>query len=309
MFWYCTIVALKYTLIAACAGTLYLLRKRLLKFFMSRVVRVYNAVFRTNYATWEQITYGALGQYLRVSSNDKKPNIIVFGPSGSGKSSFLNKLAEKDVAATSLTAQGCTFENNSYEFSSLNIIDTVGLDEGERNSTVKSTVAIKNLISLMRKTSGGISLLVYFNTYPRINEVAKKNIALFRDCICDQKVPLLLVISKCEDVRRDFKRNDWKTSQNKQAALDALSVDPENIVCISCNDTDSILELSEKMNSMQLPKAHIVYSKGFSLKKLIGKVVKYLFGIDAEDKRLKEMLIELGWSECDSTFISTVLVN
>ncbi|KAH0579858.1 hypothetical protein H2248_002685 [Termitomyces sp. 'cryptogamus'] len=61
------------------------------------------------------------------------PNIIVFGESGSGKSSIINMMAERDVAPVGGDMHGVTLASTRYEveFKGSNSSTTAGLDEAK----------------------------------------------------------------------------------------------------------------------------------------------------------------------------------
>jgi hypothetical protein len=95
------------------------------------------------------------------------PNIIVFGQSGSGKSSLINMLARKDVATVSGNSIGCTPSAQAYDISpdSDNRIyrfwDTPGLNEGDEGN-----VPARDAIDELRRVIEGhrlptINLAIY----------------------------------------------------------------------------------------------------------------------------------------------------
>ncbi|KIK47960.1 hypothetical protein CY34DRAFT_104280 [Suillus luteus UH-Slu-Lm8-n1] len=68
------------------------------------------------------------------SSKREEKTVVIFGETGSGKSSVINVIAQKQVAATSNDALGCTSEPKRYpvEISGQKFVlfDTAGLNEG-----------------------------------------------------------------------------------------------------------------------------------------------------------------------------------
>ncbi|KAG1748201.1 P-loop containing nucleoside triphosphate hydrolase protein, partial [Suillus lakei] len=81
-------------------------------------------------------------------------NIVIFGTTGSGKSSLVNLLLESEEAPASNDAIGCTATNDEYLFSigerKYRIWDTPGLDEGSEGR-VPAKVALKNLKSFVNE--------------------------------------------------------------------------------------------------------------------------------------------------------------
>ena len=76
------------------------------------------------------------------------------------------------------SAVGCTFKYEKYESPGYVLYDTVGLSEG-RSGTVSSADAIKQLVSLLKSLSDGVSLLIYVIKKDRIRETTEKNYRLF----------------------------------------------------------------------------------------------------------------------------------
>ncbi|KAF8645387.1 hypothetical protein AX16_007889 [Volvariella volvacea WC 439] len=130
-----------------------------------------------------------------------RPNVILFGASGCGKSSIINMLFGSEVARTSSGATGCTFESHCYQISffgqTFNIFDTAGLEEAEKG-TVPNTQAIVRLYDLMRSLEDGVNLLIFCMRAPRLSESAPRNWALFNDIICNGKVPIVIAITALE---------------------------------------------------------------------------------------------------------------
>ncbi|KAG1872404.1 hypothetical protein DFJ58DRAFT_437427 [Suillus subalutaceus] len=106
----------------------------------------------------------------REQTHPREKIVVIFGETGSGKSSMINVIAQKQVAKSSNDALGCTFESKRYsvhisgqEFA---LFDTAGLNEGTAG-TVPQKQAKQQLTSLLDKLmshkspSDGIDLLVY----------------------------------------------------------------------------------------------------------------------------------------------------
>jgi len=124
-------------------------------------------------------------------------NVVVFGESGSGKSSTINLLLGRPAATVSDRAIGCTFEFQKYATSNYNLFDTVGLSEGSQG-TMKQSFAVNQLINLLKSLEGGVSLLVFVMEKGRIKKSLDENYKLFVEAICMQKVPVVLLITHCE---------------------------------------------------------------------------------------------------------------
>ncbi|KZP32052.1 hypothetical protein FIBSPDRAFT_925456 [Athelia psychrophila] len=128
------------------------------------------------------------------------PNIIVFGQTGSGKSSLINLIAGKDVAQTSSDLTKCTFDSQPYhievdESLTVTLWDTAGLNQGSRGD--KATI--------MRICELIIRLEKIFCFRDRIRDGTFENYQMFR-AICDATVPMAVVVFGLERVPD---RVDW----------------------------------------------------------------------------------------------------
>ena len=134
------------------------------------------------------------------------PNIIIFGEAGTGKSSVINMILGHDKAKVSNGLRGETFKSTSYPIKldgkTYNLHDTVGLGEHSRG-TVDSAKAAKNLYRLLTvlSNSGGVNLLVFvIKCGQRLTQTMHKNYTLFHDGFCNSKVPIVIVVTCCENV-------------------------------------------------------------------------------------------------------------
>ncbi|KAJ3494496.1 hypothetical protein NLJ89_g10795 [Agrocybe chaxingu] len=127
---------------------------------------------------------------VRTLSTVSTPNIIVFGETGTGKSSLINMLAGQSIAGVSNRALGGTFSSTPHDIT-LNgapyrIWDTAGLNEGDHGS-VPADVALGNLRTLVGNMSDGINLLVVLHARDAL------------PIICQGKVPIVIVITGLEN--------------------------------------------------------------------------------------------------------------
>ncbi|KAG1730251.1 P-loop containing nucleoside triphosphate hydrolase protein [Suillus paluster] len=156
-----------------------------------------------------------------TSNHDTRPrerNVVIFGESGSGKSSVVNAIAQKPRAKTSGDAAGCTFSFQRYreEISGQNFVlfDTAGLNEGTEG-TVPEADAEEELKYLLRKLadSDGIDLLVYCVRSTRARRVLIQNYNIFYSAICRKKVPIVIVITGLEN---ETNMEGWWTTNEKE---------------------------------------------------------------------------------------------
>jgi GTP-binding protein EngB required for normal cell division len=155
----------------------------------------------------------------------RQRNIVIFGETGSGKSSIINTIAQKQLAKTSNDAHGCTSTAQRYlvEFSDQRfvLIDTPGLNLGAAD-TVPAAKAEKQLKHLLRELMSSrldeISLLVYcmYGTIaPRaLNRAYNK----FYSEICQKKVPIVVVITGLE--KETCMESWWDTNREKFEGMD-----------------------------------------------------------------------------------------
>jgi hypothetical protein len=125
-------------------------------------------------------------------------NVVVFGESGTGKSSIVNMLAGEPIFAVDDGACGTTFDHQgcAIKFGGgkhvLNVYDTAGLNE-DKLGRVAPQVALQQLYDLLRNV-GGINLLV-FVTRPRITRNTTDNYRLIRAIFGGEKPPTVVAIT------------------------------------------------------------------------------------------------------------------
>jgi tRNA U34 5-carboxymethylaminomethyl modifying GTPase MnmE/TrmE len=165
-------------------------------------------------------------------------NIIFFGESGHGKSSVINMVLGSDHAPTSSSAMGCTFQSNRYPHEVLghNLVlwDTAGLNEGDQG-TVTDTEAVASLYRLLQDLEDGVSLLVFCIRAPRINPAAHKNWILFREIICQKKVPIVMVVTHLEN--EESMDGWWLQNENsfRKYGMNPCSEHGSGVACITAS--------------------------------------------------------------------------
>ncbi|KDQ59852.1 hypothetical protein JAAARDRAFT_33424 [Jaapia argillacea MUCL 33604] len=170
------------------------------------------------------------------SDGSRTANVIIFGESGVGKSSIVNMIAGRDVAGTSSSLLGCTFEAQAYDVTpdplphtspvALRLFDTAGLNEGSAG-TVASPNAIANLYTLLRNMDGGINLLVFVVRGPRIKQSTFINYDIFYKAFCQEKVPIVLIVTGLE---QEDSIPDWW--HDNQEAFDKYKMIFKDVACI-----------------------------------------------------------------------------
>ena len=143
--------------------------------------------------------------------DDNSLNVILFGETGSGKSSVINLLAGKEVARTSPDIDGCTKVYQPYPLVvngvSYTVWDTVGLDEPMVGNTgyLRSIEQVCKLVRDLTK-AGGVDLLLFCHRQGRITTITQKNYALLYEAACRESVPIAVVITHLEQEER---MEDW----------------------------------------------------------------------------------------------------
>ncbi|KXN92625.1 Alpha-aminoadipic semialdehyde synthase, mitochondrial [Leucoagaricus sp. SymC.cos] len=160
-------------------------------------------------------------------------NVILFGASGAGKSSIVNMLASGPVAEVSSGIQACTFKSREYNVNVLGkavtLWDTPGLDEGEEGRLPPAD-AITQLYQLLLRLTGGVSLLVLVTRAPRIKDSTPANWRLFRDIICQGKVPTALIITGLEE-EEDMDQWWW----DYKGDFEEYDIFPADVACVTAS--------------------------------------------------------------------------
>ncbi|KAG1764878.1 hypothetical protein EV702DRAFT_1204802 [Suillus placidus] len=175
-------------------------------------------------------------------TNDSAPitfahpqNFIVFGEMGVGKSSLINLIAGEQVAKSSSGIQSCNLESTEYPIRlsdpqlNVNLFDTVGLDSPTMDSASYLDALVKAhelIVSL--KNQGGIHGLLFCIKGGRVSRTIQQNYRLFYEFLCQEKVPLALIVTNLEN---EVNMDDWWT-RNK-AHVEKSGVVPVTQVCIT----------------------------------------------------------------------------
>lgn len=140
----------------------------------------------------------------REQAHPRKKNVVIFGETGSGKSSIINVIAQEQVARTSNDGPGCTSEPKHHlvdiSGQKFALVDTAGLNEGTAG-TVPPKQAKQQLKSLLDKlmTSDGIDLLVYClrnTTAPRA--ILDAYDTVYSETCRKKRVPIVVVVTGLE---------------------------------------------------------------------------------------------------------------
>lgn len=132
----------------------------------------------------------------------KKIRVLVFGATGTGKTSLCNALTGS-ARPTDSGAKGITAKSHLYApFHSgdcrIEIIDTVGLHESS-HGTVPAEQAVVELIALLEKARDGFSLLVHVTRASRITKEHDDDYVFFVEKMTQGRVPVILAVTGCEN--------------------------------------------------------------------------------------------------------------
>ncbi|KAG1851675.1 P-loop containing nucleoside triphosphate hydrolase protein [Suillus subluteus] len=123
-------------------------------------------------------------------------------------------MASQEIAHISLDSRRCTLHWTEYPITFENgtrykVFDTVGLDE-PRLQTQDYLTAISNAYGLINtlKERGGVDLLLFCIRGGRVTATMQSNYRLFFEFLCEEKVPLALVVTNLE---REARMEDWYT--------------------------------------------------------------------------------------------------
>lgn len=127
--------------------------------------------------------------------------VLVFGQSGTGKSTLINALTGSnlktgsDAKGISLSSTAVTREHNGVNY---RIIDTIGLNEADETSGVCGAEALTALVKLLGSIEGGLNLMVMVINLGRIHSAVDDNYKMFVKTMTADKVPLIIVVTRCE---------------------------------------------------------------------------------------------------------------
>eukprot|EP00903_Cladosiphon_okamuranus_P018890 g17373.t1 len=148
----------------------------------------------------------ALGKGEAGNRSPTAKQILVFGSAGTGKTSFINNLTGGNLP-TGDGAVGVTLESTEVSIDRDGVeylfIDTVGLNEAESGG-VSGKEAVTALVKLLRRTEGGLNLMVMVVQKGRILAPTLDNYKLFVETMTHNKVPLLVIVTNCEREEGDM---------------------------------------------------------------------------------------------------------
>lgn len=138
-------------------------------------------------------------------------------------------MAGRDVAETSSNIEGCTVQATEHFFTLsdqilLRVFDTAGIEESEMGTST-SVSAIEEAQKLVRslRNAGGVDLLLFCVKAGRCTASMQRNYHLFSEILCDNRVPLALVITHLEN--EEVMESWWERNENafERYGIDAIA--------------------------------------------------------------------------------------
>ncbi|KAH0828055.1 P-loop containing nucleoside triphosphate hydrolase protein [Lanmaoa asiatica] len=253
-------------------------------------------------------------------------NVIIFGETGTGKSSVVNLIAGSKVAKTSPDAGGCTFASDAYHVvlqsnQPFCIWDTIGLNEPDI-SRADYLRAIKQAYKLIKELerSGGVHLLLLCMR-GRITKSVQQNYRLFVKVLCEKEVPFGVVITNLENERC---MEEWWTTNKKVFEDYGISADGHACITASPGVGDIFLgRYEESRESMRKLLLELTLStgKGWMKEKrtwfadLLKKMAKMLspqhgrFDHPTDKELMKKLVNECGFSRKDAVVIANSIIE
>ncbi|KAG2753465.1 hypothetical protein P692DRAFT_20797033 [Suillus brevipes Sb2] len=137
----------------------------------------------------------------RLPPQPSRPNVVLFGERGAGKSSLINMLVGQDVSSPSNPSLAA-FASRGYAVDvggrEVVVWDSVGLQKGEHHDSL-SEGAARNLQGLIQNIHGGLNLLLFCVNATRVSEALGLNYDAFYSIIGSKKVPIVLVVTGLEN--------------------------------------------------------------------------------------------------------------
>lgn len=198
---------------------------------------------------------------LKVGDTHEK-NVVIFGQTGSGKSSTINTIAKEQVAKTSNDAVGCTTKPKRYsvDISGQNfaLFDTAGLNEGTKGE-VPQKQAKEQLDRLLEERMrhklplNGIDLLVYcvYNTTSSRAILNTYN-AVYSGIYRKKRVPIVVIVTGLESATsmESWWDNHKETFKDMHLAGHACVTTVQEYAGIPPDHTDRVAQSSETLRNL-----------------------------------------------------------
>jgi GTP-binding protein EngB required for normal cell division len=143
------------------------------------------------------------GEYvLRERDALNKIRVLVFGATGTGKTSLCNTLTERsrptDNGARGITAKSHVYLPFEFEGQQIELVDTAGLHESS-HGTVPAEQAVLEIVELLEKARDGFSLLIHVTRASRITKDQDDDYNFFVEKMTQNEIPVILAVTGCEN--------------------------------------------------------------------------------------------------------------
>ncbi|KAG2145198.1 hypothetical protein DEU56DRAFT_789356 [Suillus clintonianus] len=167
---------------------------------------------------WPGSSTGAAGSSHVEEASPDTCNVVIFGETGTGKSSLVNLIIGPEIAPTSSDAKGCTDETKEYlhdlaiqsKTLKVKLFDTAGLGEGSHGKVPdkKARRLLKDLLQRLTQQDG-IHLVMYcVDGKKKGTEAIKALCRNYQLCISEVKkrVPIVLVVTRLEYIEPEMEK-------------------------------------------------------------------------------------------------------
>ena len=187
-------------------------------------------------------------------------NVLLYGRTGTGKSTFINRIMGEKKSFTLKTKSIGTERNNYYIHRKypIKLLDVCGFAEGNE---AKENLEKINLIYKKESTNiiideptndvfsfygdkrNNIHLLIYFNIYDDRYDIFPGELPFMYDAL-EKKIPIIFVVNKCpDDIFEDEEELELLKNEVKEGRKgDFQNYDNYYINCINGNGFDQLLE-------------------------------------------------------------------
>jgi len=129
--------------------------------------------------------------------------ILVFGTSGAGKTNMLNELTDAHLDL-SHSEEGSVFKIRQYQPVRRNNVvyeffDIDGISKTHHDKLTFAEIE-DNINNLLQCFQGGFNLLIFVTRSGTIHQSAKDEYVMFADRITKQQIPVLGVVTNCENI-------------------------------------------------------------------------------------------------------------
>lgn len=142
--------------------------------------------------------------------------VLVFGTTGIGKTSLCNALTGRS-RQTGNGARGVTAKSHicapfSAKGKKIQLVDTVGLHESS-SGTVPAEEAFGHVVEILTNAKDGFNLLVHVSRAGRLTKEHQEDFEFFVEKLTLRKIPVVLVLTACENVTP---MNSWVDDNKSQ---------------------------------------------------------------------------------------------